>query len=518
MVFRIWLDTVSLQGAGALVAQRGTGSVRYVVVRLVVAFAMVSLIFGKSTLTHQLQIFAGLVRDRIAWPLLLAHLGLTLLFAGVSSILFGNRLPTALDGALVALWIVTGVTSAGLAALAFLPGAFWTQSLRSMRHVLAFALVVSVGAYAFGRIALTVWQPLSRGTLGLTYAMLHPFVPALSADPSTFAIGTRDFQVLIESECSGYEGLGLILVFTSAWLWFHRAEWRFPHALVLVPCGLAAIWIINSIRMAALVLIGIAGAPDVALGGFHSQAGWLGFNAVALGICLIARRVPWLLKGGAHSWSPSTGMSNPTAAYLMPFLAILGASMVAQLGSDTFEWLYPIRVVTSVAALWYFRRSYRTLDWRIGWSSLGLGGLVFVLWMGLEPLVSSLAHASMPLALSQAPQPAKMTWLVFRVLGALVTVPLAEELAFRGFLLRRFDSADFQSVRWQSVSWFAILISSMIFGILHGERWLAGTIAGVIYATALLRRRSIGDAVAAHATTNALLAGWVLIGGHWQFW
>jgi CAAX prenyl protease-like protein len=180
--------------------------------------------------------------------------------------------------------------------------------------------------------------------------------------------------------------------------------------------------------------------------------------------------------------------------------------------------LYPIRVVTSAAVLWYFYRSYQTLDWRIGWTSIGLGCLVFVVWVSLEPLVSTVSHVTMPLALSQAPQAGKMTWLAFRVLGALITVPLAEELAFRGFLLRRFDSADFQSVRWRSVSWFAILLSSVVFGALHGERWLAGTIAGVIYATALLRRRSIGDAVAAHATTNALIAGWVLIGGHWQLW
>ena len=90
---------------------------------------------------------------------------------------------------------------------------------------------------------------------------------------------------MISRECSGYEGLGLILVFTTAWLWFHRADWRFPQALVLIPVGLATIWIFNCLRIAALLLIGTAGAPAIALGGFHSQAGWLGFNVVALGIC-----------------------------------------------------------------------------------------------------------------------------------------------------------------------------------------------------------------------------------------
>ncbi len=43
-------------------------------------------------------------------------------------------------------------------------------------------------------------------------------------------------------------------------------------------------------------------------------------------------------------------------------------------------------------------------------------------------------------------------------------------------------------------------------------------LAGVLYAAALLRRGRIGDALAAHATTNALVAAWVLFGGHWSLW
>jgi hypothetical protein len=35
---------------------------------------------------------------------------------------------------------------------------------------------------------------------------------------------------------------------------------------------------------------------------------------------------------------------------------------------------------------------------------------------------------------------------------------------------------------------------------------------------AFLRRGSVGDAVAAHATTNVLIAAWVLVGGSWQLW
>ena len=60
--------------------------------------------------------------------------------------------------------------------------------------------------------------------------------------------------------------------------------------------GVALIWIANAMRIAGLLLIGNAGAPQVALGGFHSQAGWIAFNAVAIGICLLARRIPALMR------------------------------------------------------------------------------------------------------------------------------------------------------------------------------------------------------------------------------
>jgi CAAX prenyl protease-like protein len=97
-------------------------------------------------------------------------------------------------------------------------------------------------------------------------------------------------------------------------------------------------------------------------------------------------------------------------------------------------------------------------------------------------------------------------------------VPVAEELAFRGFLLRRLSSSDFESVSWTTFAWAPFLISSAAFGIMHGERWLAGTIAGAIFALVQIRRGRIGDAIVAHAVANVLVAAWVLVGGNWQLW
>ncbi len=85
-----------------------------------------------------------------------------------------------------------------------------------------------------------------------------------------------------------------MLAFSSAWLLYFRHEYIFPRALLLIPASIAAIFALNVLRIAALMLIGDAGFPDVAVYGFHSQAGWIAFNAVACALVLFSRRSAWL--------------------------------------------------------------------------------------------------------------------------------------------------------------------------------------------------------------------------------
>jgi len=144
--------------------------------------------------------------------------------------------------------------------------------------------------------------------------------------------------------------------------------------------------------------------------------------------------------------------------------------------------------------------------------------VVFALWIALDRFAGPHIESGVPLSLATAPAAARITWLVFRVLAAVITVPIAEELAFRGFLLRRLISADFEFVSLRRWSLVAVVGSSLAFGLLHGDRWIAGTIAGLLYAAAQKWRGRIGDAVVAHGITNALIAVWVLWGGHWSLW
>jgi CAAX prenyl protease-like protein len=110
-----------------------------------------------------------------------------------------------------------------------------------------------------------------------------------------------------------------------------------------------------------------------------------------------------------------------------------------------------------------------------------------------------------------------VAWISFRVIGSVLIASIAEELAFRGYLVRKLVAKDFESVPPGHFTWFSFIASSVLFGLLH-QRLLAGTLAGAGFALALYRRGYLSDAVLAHMTSNALIAVAVLYTGYWSLW
>ena len=108
-------------------------------------------------------------------------------------------------------------------------------------------------------------------------------------------------------------------------------------------------------------------------------------------------------------------------------------------------------------------------------------------------------------------------WFLFRFVGATITVPIVEELVFRGYLIKKLIDTNFVDLKSINFTWFSFLVSSILFGVLHGE-WIAGTIAGMGFALALYRRGEVSDAIIAHMTTNTLLAFYVMVTGYWSLW
>jgi CAAX prenyl protease-like protein len=121
-------------------------------------------------------------------------------------------------------------------------------------------------------------------------------------------------------------------------------------------------------------------------------------------------------------------------------------------------------------------------------------------------------------ALSVIPAPLRFGWIFIRVLTAITIVPISEELAFRGYLFRRIAGREFDRLPFNGLPLAALIISSLAFGLMHGSQWFVGALAGLAFGAILRKTGRIGDAIAAHAVSNLLLAAWVLTTGDWAQW
>jgi exosortase E/protease (VPEID-CTERM system) len=512
----VTFDTQSLDAVPSIWARLIGWAPQYL--RLAVTVTMVMLVLGGKQLLIAIRDLRPPTVRASLLPRLVVHAEALLLFIWVTAVVLGGHFfSLSYPAAWCLAWFVAGAATLATWCLAFLPRQAWLTAAREHRGSISWGLAVGTAVWAGGFLTQELWTPLARYTFRVVEWTLSLIYPATVSDPSKLVIGTPTFKVMIAPTCSGFEGIGLILAFLSVYLWLFRRDLRFPGALALLPMGVGAIWIINALRIVALIVIGTSGWPNVARGGFHSQAGWLAFNVVGLGFAALTIQGGYFMSKAEPVAASPPDDGDPTTAYLAPFMAILATAMLTGAFSAGFEWLYPLRVFAAGAVLWMFRKSYRDLNWTLSGWAIAIGCVTFLLWLALIPNGFG-NQGAWPAALRSMPWYWATTWLLIRVVGYVVTVPLVEELAFRGYLTRRVIQADFQNLPVGIFSWSSFLISSVLFGAVHGGLWLAGTIAGMSFALALYRRRSFGDAVQAHATTNALIALYVFTTGRWSVW
>ncbi|MGC1720838.1 MAG: exosortase E/protease, VPEID-CTERM system [Isosphaeraceae bacterium] len=414
--------------------------------------------------------------------------------------------------ALTICWAGLGLLSLLAWLNCFLPHRQWLPLLRRWPWILPAGTAAGLGMLGAGRLAQLLWKPLGVSTLWLVRFILKLFSEDVVFQPAEGIIGTRAFDVEIGPACSGYEGMGLMLVLMGAFLLISRRTLRLPRALWLLPLGCLLAYLANAGRIAALILLGTHVSEEIALGGFHSRAGVLLFLAVGFGLIGLSLRSSWF--SAADRQGEADIDSTASEAYLCPFMALVGITLVTGAFSSGYDPLYPLGLIVTCGLLWRYRKYYDDLCWTFAPRAVAIGVMVFALWTALEPWKSGHTPPTAPVPLAGA---AAVAWVIARALGSVLVTPLVEELAFRGYLIRRLMAADFKSVPQGTFAWPSFLVSSSLFGILH-DRWIAGIIAGMFYALALYGRRKLSDAVLAHATTNALIAAHVLASGKWSLW
>jgi len=419
-----------------------------------------------------------------------------------------------------ALWFFAGLVVLPLTAITWsatiMPFIFWTRWLARSPGALAIGALVGILTRSIGYFVQMLWPPLCHYTFVIVELLLHALGLSVVSDPGRGMLGTARFVVWIAPACSGLEGIALICVFIAAYLRFYSTEYRFPVALLLIPAGIASIWILNAVRITALILIG-QWYGDIAMTGFHSVAGWIFFNLVAFGIVGASRHVGWLARDDDADLSREDFRApNPALPYLIPLLVTMGTAMLTAPFADGFDAVYPVQVIVAAFALWWYRGRIAVALAGFSWMSVALGVLCFLLWTTLTHPDHN-ADAAIASHLRSLPSATLLAWMMFRLAGAIITVPITEELAFRGYLLRKFIASDFESVSFDNFTWSSFVISTVAFGALH-KSWIAGVLAGGLFALSMYRRGRLADAIAAHAAANALLAIYVITTGYWSLW
>lgn len=410
----------------------------------------------------------------------------------------------------IALWLLVACATSALGVLLFVRPRVLFEFLARRGAVLLGGCGLGLAAWVAGQYAShQLSLPLRAPTLWLADLLLAPFekgyiVDAVNFDIHTF--GEHEFWVRIAPECSGFEGMGLMAVFSVSFVWVFRERLRLPQALLLPFAGVLGIWVLNVVRIVVLVWIGTHVSPEIAVGGFHSLAGTFAF-CVAAFLVVLASRTRFFSSAAESGFAG--GERDGTAAYLVPFLLSVALGMVASaLGADASFLPLLGRLVLPVLALLAFRRAY-SIRRSAGWlAALGLGAVAFAIWVGL-PELEALREGGARLPYSATP------WVPLRILGSVLVTPVVEELAFRGFLLRRLGSTEFDGLDPRRVPLLALALSSVLFGVLH-EHWLAATIAGALYGYAYMRRGEILDCILAHAFTNLLLVVLAAASGDWS--
>jgi exosortase E/protease (VPEID-CTERM system) len=350
-------------------------------------------------------------------------------------------------------------------------------------------------------------QALTDVTFIAVYLMLQLFSDAVVVNPEAYIIGTQEFRVEVAETCSGIEGLVLITAFLALYAMLFRDELRLRRfGLVIWPLALLASWVFNTVRITALIGIGAHVSPELAVNGFHSFAGWIMFTGLAVGVLIVVNRSRYALQDDAR---PEARPALPplaqddVAGRIVPFIVFALSGMIVQAFWAEPALGYPLQVALMLSALWWARATVvRYLDWPSPLSVLaGLG-------VGVGWIVTAPPAEPTPEALAGLGTGAFALWAALRILGTVALVPVIEEMFFRGYVQARID----RGTPLSRVA--AIVVSAGLFALVHG-RWIEAALAGVVFSLLYMRNGRLADAMAAHASANALIAAVALWRGDW---
>jgi len=108
---------------------------------------------------------------------------------------------------------------------------------------------------------------------------------------------------------------------------------------------------------------------------------------------------------------------------------------------------------------------------------------------------------------------------VLRITVAVITVPIVEELFWRGFMLRAFiDWHRWDRVPMGTFTWFSFLGTSLLSVAQHPSNWAVSIFCWMLFNALFYWKRSLLFLILVHGVTNLALYVYVIAWGDWIFW
>ena len=208
-----------------------------------------------------------------------------------------------------------------------------------------------------------------------------------------------------------------------------------------------------------------------------------------------------------------------------PLALFMGFSILLGVGGPMVEWdhpdaawwqrapemlLYPIQTLVCGWWLWHVRREMQW-DWNVRACSIGalLGVVGISLWLVpyFAGWIPNEGGGFEPERIFGEGTAATYAEYALRLARAAVIVPLAEELFWRGFLMRWCINRDFpQTVPVGTHSWLAYGVTTLAFMLIHNPVDYAGAfLYGSLTYLLVVKTKRLTPAITMHAVANAIM-------------
>jgi len=219
-------------------------------------------------------------------------------------------------------------------------------------------------------------------------------------------------------------------------------------------------------------------------------------------------------------------------AFIIPFvLYLLGTSFIARFGDEWYPVAYSAVVAVTAITTFLLLRNKKIIQphWRV-LPAITVGLVGIALWIAISALGIERAIAEyLPSFLRPEERVgynpfdelgsgiSAWCFIGVRLFGIAVLVPVAEELFWRGFLLRWLIDPDWEKVPVGEYSLSSCAIVTLMFTLAHPE-WLAAATYCLLINGLFYWKRDLWLCIVAHAVSNLALAVYVMCVGAWWLW